>query len=90
MFRKFAITAAALVAITGAGIGTMTTSSNAATFTVPTQFEETASVEKVHWRRWGHGHRRWNRWGGRRWFRHCHPRWRHNFRRAYCHSHRRW
>ena len=86
MFRKFAITTAALVAITGAGIGTMTTSSSAATFTVPTQLEETGTVEKVHWRRWGHRHY----WGHRGWFRHCHPRWRHNYRRAYCHSHRRW
>ena len=89
MFRKFAITAATVIAITGAGVATMTTTSNAATFTVPTQLEETGAVEKVYWRRWGYGYRRWGH-GRRRWFRHCHPRWRHNFRRAYCHSHRRW
>ena len=84
MMKTYIKGAAFAIGVAVLSMPAMTVSSSAATFTVPVQLEETTgTVETVHWRRWRHGH-------GRRWFRHCHPRWRHNFRRAYCHSHRRW
>ncbi len=85
MFRKIAITAAALIAISGIGVAASTTAQAAPNLVVKVGFWGGGHGHYGGYGRLGH---RWGR-GHRRWFRHCHPRWRHNFRRAYCHSHRR-
>ena len=84
MFKRYLTGAALAVGVAAASIPAITTTSNAAAFTMPTQLEKTTAVKPVHWRRYRHGSLR------RRWIRHCHPRWRHNFRRPFCHSHRYW
>jgi len=84
MLKRYLAGAALAVGVAAFSIPAMTVSSSAAGFTVPVQLSETTVVKPVHWRRYRHGSLR------RRWIRHCHRRSRHNFRRAYCHSHRYW